>query len=238
MPAASPTTPSPATCSPTRPSDNEDFYEPLRATFTYDGEQYCAPKDFSTLALQINTASWEAAGLTDDDIPTTYEELATVAEALTTDDQVGLGIGVGIDRLGAFVVGSGGWWLNEDSTAPTANTPEVLAGLQYVQDNLEAGNFALSSSARRRLGRRGVRHRASGDGHRRQLDQGRDVERLPRRGVRDGRDARGAGRAGHAAVHAVLGRRRRVRQPGPGGRPRQLPHRRPSSSSCSPRRSA
>ncbi len=131
---------------PYEADDNDDFYESLRNTFTYDGEQYCAPKDFSTLALQINVASWEAAGLTDDDIPTTYEELATVAETLTTDDQVGLALGVGIDRLGAFVVGSGGWWLNEDNTAPTANTPEVLAGLQYVQDNLDAGNFALSSS--------------------------------------------------------------------------------------------
>ena len=29
--------------------DNADFYEPLRKTFTYEGKQYCAPKDFSTL---------------------------------------------------------------------------------------------------------------------------------------------------------------------------------------------
>jgi len=126
--------------------DNDDFYEPLRQTFTFDGTQYCAPKDFSTLALQINTAAWEAAGLTDDDIPTTYEELATVAEQLTTDGQVGLALGPGIDRAGAFVVGSGGWWLNDDSTEATANSPEVLAGLQYVQDNIESGNFALSSA--------------------------------------------------------------------------------------------
>ena len=113
---------------PYEAEDNDDFYESLRTTFTYDGEQYCAPKDFSTLALQINTASWEAAGLTDEDIPTTYEELATVAEALTTDDQVGLGIGVGIDRLGAFVVGSGGWWLNEDCTAPPPTRPRCSKG--------------------------------------------------------------------------------------------------------------
>lgn len=126
--------------------ENDDFYESLRSTFTFEGEQICAPKDFSTLALQINTASWEAAGLTDDDVPTTYDELAEVAATLTTDDQVGLAIGPGIDRAGAFVVGNGGWWLNEDNTAPTANTPEVLAGLQYVQDNIAAGNFALSSA--------------------------------------------------------------------------------------------
>ncbi len=126
------------------PAENDDFYQSLRDTFTFEGTQYCAPKDFSTLALQINLASWEAAGLTEADIPTTYEELADVAAQLTTDDQVGLGLGTGIDRFGAFVVGNGGWWLNDDATAPTANTPEVLAGLQYVQDNIAAGNFALA----------------------------------------------------------------------------------------------
>ncbi len=125
---------------------NDDFYEPLRETFTYDGTQFCAPKDFSTLALQINDDAWAAAGLTDDDIPTTYDELADVAAQLTTGDQVGLGLGSGIDRAGAFVVGNGGWWLNEDSTAPTASTAEVLAGMQYVQDNMDRGNFALASS--------------------------------------------------------------------------------------------
>ncbi len=131
---------------PYEAENNDDFYESLRNSFVVDGTQQCAPKDFSTLALQINTASWEAAGLTEADIPTTYEELATVAETLTTDDQVGLAIGTGIDRLGAFVVGNGGWWLNEDNSAATANTPEVLAGLQYVQDNIKAGSFALSNS--------------------------------------------------------------------------------------------
>ena len=38
-------------------------------TFTYDGKFYCAPKDFSTLALEINTDLWTKAGLTDADIP-------------------------------------------------------------------------------------------------------------------------------------------------------------------------
>src|SRR5688572_9873334 len=67
---------------PYEAEDNEDFYESLRDTFTWEGTQYCAPKDFSTLALQINNEAWEAAGLTEDDYPTTYEELAEVAEQL------------------------------------------------------------------------------------------------------------------------------------------------------------
>lgn len=126
-------------------ADNNDFYEPLRKTFTYEGKQYCVPKDFSTLALQINTDSWTKAGLTDADIPTTWEQLEAVSKKLTTADQVGLGIGVGIDRLGAFVVQNGGWWLTEDGSAPAANTPEVSEALEYVQRNVKAGNFKMSN---------------------------------------------------------------------------------------------
>ena len=51
-----------------------DFYPALVDTFTYDGTFYCAPKDFSTLGLIINTDLWAAAGLTDADIPTDWDE--------------------------------------------------------------------------------------------------------------------------------------------------------------------
>ena len=45
------------------------FVDSLVKAFTYDGKFYCAPKDSSTLALQINTGLWTKAGLTDADIP-------------------------------------------------------------------------------------------------------------------------------------------------------------------------
>ena len=125
--------------------NNDDFYESLRNSFMYDGKQYCAPKDFSTLALIINKKSWEEAGLSDADLPKTYEDLAAVAKKLTTGDQTGLVLSPGIDRAGAFVVGNGGWWFNEDNTEPTANTPEVIAGLQTVQDMMKDGSAKLSS---------------------------------------------------------------------------------------------
>jgi multiple sugar transport system substrate-binding protein len=125
--------------------DPDDFYESLRDTFTYEDTLQCAPKDFSTLALQINDAAWKKAGLTDADIPTDWDQLATVADELTTGDQVGLGLSPGIDRLGAFVVGNGGWWLNEDDTEATGGTPEVVDALTYVQDNIKEGSFALSN---------------------------------------------------------------------------------------------
>ena len=111
------------------------------------------PKDFSTLALEINTDSWKKAGLTDADVPTTWDQLEAVSKKLTTKDQVGLGIGVGIDRLGAFVVQNGGWWLTEDGSGAAANTPEVTQALEWVQKNVKAGNFKIVQPARLRLGR-------------------------------------------------------------------------------------
>ncbi|MGN6333699.1 MAG: sugar ABC transporter substrate-binding protein [Motilibacteraceae bacterium] len=118
----------------------DDFYAPLKQTFTYDGKFYCAPKDFSTLALEINTSMWKAAGLTDADIPTTWDQLAAVAKKLTTKDHVGLAIGDTRDRVGAFMTEAGGWFVNQDGTKVTADAPENLTALQYVQGLLKDGS--------------------------------------------------------------------------------------------------
>jgi multiple sugar transport system substrate-binding protein len=122
--------------------DTDDFYPNLLATFTFDGELYCLPKDFSTLALIINTEAWEAAGLGDGDVPTTWEDLQTVAGTLTEGRQVGLVVGDTIDRLGAFMVQNGGWLVNEDGTEVTADTPENVQALQFVSDMLSEGTAA------------------------------------------------------------------------------------------------
>ncbi|MGF1662807.1 MAG: extracellular solute-binding protein [Kineosporiaceae bacterium] len=128
--------------------DADDFYESLRDTFTYEEQLYCIPKDFSTLALQINNEAWEAAGLTDDDIPTTWEELETVAAALTTGNQVGMTFTQDDprNRLGAFLIQAGGWWVNEDGTEPTANTPENVEALTFIKGLLESGSAAYPAA--------------------------------------------------------------------------------------------
>ncbi len=124
----------------------EDFYPALRQVFTYDDQLYCAPKDFSTLALVINTDTWDAAGLTDADIPETWDDLATVAGKLTTDNQVGLATGATRDRVGALMVAAGGYFVNEDQTAVTADTPENLAALEYIKGLLDAGSYQFTEN--------------------------------------------------------------------------------------------
>ncbi|GAA0405674.1 hypothetical protein Acor_41430 [Acrocarpospora corrugata] len=114
-------------------SNPTDFYQSLRDTFTYDGKYYCAPKDFSTLALVINSDLWAKGGLTDADVPTTWEQLTAVSEKLKAKDITALALGDTRDRVGAFMVGAGGWIVSADGKTATADSPENLTALSYVQ---------------------------------------------------------------------------------------------------------
>jgi len=125
--------------------DTSDFYPSLVKSFTYDGKLQCAPKDFSTLQLIINTDAWSKAGLTDADVPTTWDQLSAVAKKLTTGSQTGLVISGEYARIGAFMTEAGGNLMNDDSTKATADSEGNLKALQYVQDNLKAGDFKFAA---------------------------------------------------------------------------------------------
>ena len=119
--------------------DANDFYESLRKTFTYQGKLYCIPKDFSTIAMEINTDLWTKAGLGTADVPTTWDQLTTVAQKLKAAGVTPIAIGDTRDRIGSFMVEAGGWIVNADGTKATADSPQNLQALQYVQSLLKNG---------------------------------------------------------------------------------------------------
>lgn len=121
----------------------DDFYPNLKEAFTVDGTYYCAPKDFSTLALVINEDAWTAAGLTEADIPTTWEDLRTVAATLTTGTQVGLSTSTEYQRLGAFMEQAGGG-LEEDGAAAADSEANVEA-LSFVKSMHDEGTYRWAS---------------------------------------------------------------------------------------------
>ncbi|NMM34603.1 MAG: extracellular solute-binding protein [Phycicoccus sp.] len=121
------------------------FLPTLVKTFTYDGKLQCAPKDYSTLALVINTAMWTAAGLTDADIPKDWAGLESAAKKLTTGKVTGLVIGNDINRGGAFMKQAGGWVVSDDGKTMTADSPENLAGLQEIQKMMKAGSLKFNT---------------------------------------------------------------------------------------------
>ncbi|GAA4664580.1 sugar ABC transporter substrate-binding protein [Frondihabitans cladoniiphilus] len=125
--------------------NKSDFYPTLVKSFTVNDTFYCAPKDFSTLGLVINTDMWKQAGLTDSDIPTTWAELKTVAAKLTTSDHVGLAVSPQYERLGAFMQEAGGSVTNAAGTDATLDSSANAKGLSYVQDLLKSGDAKFST---------------------------------------------------------------------------------------------
>lgn len=126
-------------------ANKSDFYDSLVANFTVGGKFYCAPKDFSTLQLVINTDLWTKAGLTDADVPTTWDQLSTVSKKLTSGTTTGLVMSGEYARMGAFMVQAGGNLMNDTSTQATANTDANVKALQYIKDNLVAGDFKTAA---------------------------------------------------------------------------------------------
>lgn len=118
-------------------SNAGDFYPNLVDTFTYDGTFTCAPKDFSTLGLVINTDLWAAAGLTDADLPTDWDSLEAAATKLTANGVTGLSFGLEYARVGVFMNQAGGQLVDGDTV--TAESAENQAGLDYVQKLHDAG---------------------------------------------------------------------------------------------------
>ncbi|MEU4227257.1 extracellular solute-binding protein [Nonomuraea sp. NPDC026600] len=118
-------------------SNPDDFYPSLRTTFTRDGKFYCAPKDFSTLALIVNDGLWKKAGLAASDVPTTWEQLTAVAGKLKAKGITPLALGDTRDRIGAFMVQAGGWITSADGKQATGDSPENLKALEYVKTLLK-----------------------------------------------------------------------------------------------------
>src|SRR5215467_3250912 len=119
--------------------DVNDFYQSLRDAFTIKGQLYCIPKDFSTLALEINTDLWARAKLTAADYPTTWDQLVTVSKKLKAAGITPLATADTRDRIGAFVVEAGGWWTNKDGTQATADSSADVTALTFVQSLLKQG---------------------------------------------------------------------------------------------------
>ena len=118
----------------------KDAHPALLTSATRKGTINAAPKDVSTLALFINTSLWQAAGLSESDYPTTWEQLGQVAAKLTSGGVVGLTLDASYSRVGAFMVQGGGGLTSADGTQATASSEGSVAGLTEVKNRLSSGS--------------------------------------------------------------------------------------------------
>ena len=109
-------------------------------TFNIDGsEEKCAvPMGYAPTSVWYNTDMWKAAGLTDKDIPTTWDQLLETAKKLTKSD--GSQYGIALSDLGwaAFMKGNGTGLYTTDGKV-SINSPENKAFLEKMRQFYKDG---------------------------------------------------------------------------------------------------
>ncbi len=68
----------------------DDFYEGVMASRMVDGKVHALAMEVEPMAMYYSMDAWDEAGLTEADVPTTWEQTLAVAEQLTTDERFGV----------------------------------------------------------------------------------------------------------------------------------------------------
>jgi multiple sugar transport system substrate-binding protein len=108
-----------------------DFYPGLLKAFQWKGKTYGLPKDWSSLALEMNADLASSAGVTTP--PSNWDELKSAAQKLTDKGTgvFGMVIPPELPRFGAFVFQAGGKLIADDGSTIALNSPEGLQALDY-----------------------------------------------------------------------------------------------------------
>lgn len=111
--------------------DLEDYYEPPREAFTFDGRLQCMPQNISSLAVYYNTRLFKKAGIEPAHDGWTWDEFRQAGIALTDAGVEGIGLDPEIIRVAPFVWSNGGE-LTDDPTQPTRFTLEDPASREAL----------------------------------------------------------------------------------------------------------
>lgn len=98
----------------------EELSSSFQTTDTFvdeNGYPYYIPTTYTPTLLYVNTDMWEAAGLTKEDYPTTWEELETVATKLKDDANKVIGFNYSFHILWDLMYQNGETLTNADGTA-------------------------------------------------------------------------------------------------------------------------
>lgn len=119
-------------------ADADDFVPALYGDYEYDGQHWAAPYARSTPLFYYNKEKWAAAGLPDRG-PETWDEMQEWSAALAGQvpaDSKPLGLSTGPSWAAWWfenmIWGAGGQYSDEWTT--TLDTPEAVAGGQFLQD--------------------------------------------------------------------------------------------------------
>ena len=127
-------------------TSRDDFIPALLSIFTQSGVTYALPKDWGTLGLVYLPEAFAAAGLDEPTADWTWDDLKAAAEAIAATGEYG-GFCQNADwaRFAPWAFGNGGAYANDDLTAGTLNTPEVLEAAEFVTSMYADGSLVTAA---------------------------------------------------------------------------------------------
>lgn len=127
----------------TEPAAVEDYNASTLASRTVDGKVYALPMEVEPLAIYYNKGAWEKAGLSEGDVPTTWDALLDVGDKLTTRTRAGLVCETVPGYLQNFLwypwMWQGGGDVLDKKGRVAVDTPPVRQALKLWQDAVDSG---------------------------------------------------------------------------------------------------
>jgi multiple sugar transport system substrate-binding protein len=122
----------------------QDFFDNTMATRLVDGKVYGLPMEVEPMAMYYSVKAFKEAGLTETDIPTTWEQLLDVAERLNTQDRFGVLFETTPGYYQNFTWYPFMWEGGGDMVAPSGkkslfDSKGAVQALQFWQDSIKRG---------------------------------------------------------------------------------------------------
>ena len=121
----------------------DDFFPDVLATRMVDDKVYGLPMEVEPMAMYYGRQAWEEAGLTDGDIPQTWEQLLDVAQRLTTDQRFGVLFETSPGYYQNFTwypfMWMGGAEIQTDATTSGMREQGAIDALKFWQDAVNSG---------------------------------------------------------------------------------------------------
>ncbi|MFD1412867.1 sugar ABC transporter substrate-binding protein [Oceanobacillus jeddahense] len=123
--------------------NQDDFYQPMLDAFkNEEGQLFAAPKDYSTLAMYVNTDMLEEAGYSMDDVPSDWDDLLSFAEELQEElpsNQAAMIFDSTLARNMSGLAVSNLDIVTDEDRADFTSSPEAITFLESFVEGNEAG---------------------------------------------------------------------------------------------------
>lgn len=123
----------------------DDFYPDVIATRAVDGKIYGLPMEVEPMCMYYSVDAWQKAGLTDKDIPTTWDALIETGQKLHKGNQFGIYFETGPGYYQnftwyPFLWMTGNDMVNKDGKTSGMSSDGATAALKLWQDTIKNGS--------------------------------------------------------------------------------------------------